>query len=50
MIDEMFSGYKRVLEALANDPGIWKEIDFSWLIDPHPEKYTNSINNDGRIV
>jgi len=50
MIEEMFSGYKRVLEALASDPGNWKNINFDRLINAQPEKYRNSVDIVGRVV
>ncbi|AOY76255.1 Phenyloxazoline synthase MbtB [Clostridium formicaceticum] len=41
MIEEMFSGYERVLEALIADSENWEKIDFNTLINAQPEKYKN---------
>jgi hypothetical protein len=50
MIEEMFSGYTRLLEALAADPRIRGEIDFDKLIDAQPQKYSNAADIPGRMA
>lgn len=40
MIEEMFAGYRRVLESLANDPDGWVKTNFDRLINARPEKYS----------
>ena len=45
MIEEMFSGYIRVLEALAKDPKNWNQKDFTNLVNARPEKYKDYIDN-----
>nr|WP_092067193.1 SDR family NAD(P)-dependent oxidoreductase [Dendrosporobacter quercicolus]NSL46455.1 SDR family NAD(P)-dependent oxidoreductase [Dendrosporobacter quercicolus DSM 1736]SDL51052.1 Acyl transferase domain-containing protein [Dendrosporobacter quercicolus] len=45
LIEDMFAGYKRVLEALASTPDNWNKIDFPKLINAQPEKY-GILKND----
>lgn len=39
MIEEMFSGYTRALEKLANDVAAWQNRTFDEVIEAHPERY-----------
>ncbi|MBD3316818.1 MAG: amino acid adenylation domain-containing protein, partial [Chitinivibrionales bacterium] len=39
MIEEVFSGYDRVLKLLAGEPDAWERTDFDDLIDARPEHF-----------
>ncbi len=39
MMQELFAGYQRVLECLANDPQSWQRTNFDSLINAQPENY-----------
>ena len=39
MMQEMFAGYQRVLNCLANDPKNGEKTDFDPLINAQPDKY-----------
>jgi len=48
LIEEIFSGYERVLQALAHDPASWGNMYFDKLINARPEKY-RIANIPGRV-
>lgn len=51
MINEMFAGYCRVLEALASaGHGSWDELDWDGLIRVNPGVYTVQGKNDEKVV
>ncbi|GBF33017.1 malonyl CoA-acyl carrier protein transacylase [Desulfocucumis palustris] len=41
LMEEMFAGYKRLLEALSGDSMRWAELDPGEIINAQPEKYKN---------
>jgi non-ribosomal peptide synthetase component F len=43
LMQEMFAGYHRVLECLADDPQSWKKTNFNHLINAQPEKYRVAV-------
>lgn len=43
MIEDMFSGYLRILESLTNDAKDWNKIDFVKLINAQPQSYRSLI-------
>ena len=47
LIEEMFSGYARVLETLKADLKKWKQIDLKEVIKAQPEKYGDILLDTG---
>ena len=43
LIEDMFSGYTRLLETLQREPGMWGNSDFESIIRAQPEKYENTL-------
>ena len=50
MIEEIFSGYDRLLHALAEDPASWGNMDFDRLVNAQPEKYRLGAETPGGFV
>ena len=51
MVEEMFKGYVRVLEALAENDSDWNNIDFEKLIDAKHDRYMalRKVNSRGQM-
>lgn len=50
MVEEMFAGYQRMIEALANEPEHWERHQFDHLIGARPDHFMYDTANDGRVI